>query len=201
MIKAYCAELIGAFSLAFAVSISLATNFPVPTPFIAALVLGIFVYTVGALSGAHLNPAVTIAAASIGKISARDALGYIIAQLVGGFLAGYLSHFLIPGALVPAGSTLAIFIGEAIGGFFLAFGVASVIYGKVSAGHAGIVVGGSLLIGISIAASVGNAAINPAVALAIGSFTTAYAIGPVVGAVVAMWLYGYLFGERLPRVR
>jgi glycerol uptake facilitator-like aquaporin len=199
--KAYFAELLGAFSLALAVSISLSSNFPVPTPFIAALVLGIFVYTVGSLSGAHLNPAVTIAAASIGTIKPSDAVFYVIAQLAGGMLAGYVSHLLIPAALVSAGNGLLVFSGEAIGCFFLAFGVASVIYGKTPRDASGVVVGGSLLIGISIAAAVGNAALNPAVALAIGSMTPAYALGPVVGAVVAMWLYGYIFGERLPRFR
>ena len=62
-------ELLGTFLLAFLVHLSIGAHFPVPTPIIAGLTLGLIVYMLGGISGAHVNPAVTIALASIGKIS------------------------------------------------------------------------------------------------------------------------------------
>ena len=56
----YLAELLGTFALTLAVGVSLAGKFPVPTPLVAALALGICVYTMSAISGTHINPAITL---------------------------------------------------------------------------------------------------------------------------------------------
>ncbi len=65
--KKYFAEFLGTLILALAVSLSLKGGFPVSTPVIAALALGTGVYSMGALSGAHFNPAITIGLAVIKK--------------------------------------------------------------------------------------------------------------------------------------
>jgi|SoiMethySBSTD1v2_1073268.scaffolds.fasta_scaffold1259937_1 glycerol uptake facilitator-like aquaporin len=189
----YVAEFLGTFALALAVSLSLAGKFPVPTPVIAALALGVCVYTLGDISGTHINPAITLALASIGKIDIRNALFYLAAQFAGGATAMFVSQLMLgTRPAVTAVDSAAVFGAEALGTFFLATGVCSVVLGKAPGPAAGLTIGGSLLLGISIAAAVSNGVLNPAVALGIGSFSVVYALGPIVGAVAAMQLYRYM---------
>ena len=192
--KKYIAEAVGTFALALTVALSLAGTFPVPTPVLAGLVLGLFVYSIGHISGTHINPAVTIGLWSIGKIKNLDALYYIIAQFIGAGLAMLVAHHglaTVP-ALVVANSTR-VFIAETLGTAFFTFGIASVVYGKAAADAAGVVIGGSLFLGITIAALFGsNGVLNPAVAFGIGSFGIMYIIGPIVGSLAGMNLFKYL---------
>lgn len=189
----YVAEFLGTFALALAVALSLAGKFPVPTPVIAALTLGVSVYTLGEISGTHINPAITLALLSIGKIDIRNAMFYLAAQFAGGAAAMYVSQMMLgtrPPVTVVDG--MGVLAAEALGTFFLATGVCSVVLGKVPGPAAGLTIGGSLLLGISIAASISNGVLNPAVALGIGSFSAMYAIGPILGGVVAMQIYRYM---------
>ncbi len=105
-----------------------------------------------------------------------------------------LVKILASGSLpVTAGANNAtVLVAELIGTFVFAFGVASVAHGKISAGASGLMVGGSLLLGISLAAGGSAGVLNPAVALAVGSFSLSYLIGPIVGGVLAMAVYRYL---------
>ncbi|MBI3696807.1 MAG: aquaporin [Acidobacteria bacterium] len=193
--KKYLAEFLGTFALALAVGLSLAGKFPVPTPVVAGLTLGICVYTMGAISGTHINPAITIGLLAIRKISVKDAVAYLVAQFAGAALAMAVGRaFVAPAALtvVDSGAT---FGAEALGAFWLAFGVASVVYGKAPAAASGLTIGGSLLLGITLAAAGSNGVLNPAVALGIGSLSIAYVVGPIGGAVLAMLLYRFVGGE------
>jgi len=88
----------------------------------------------------------------------------------------------------------AVFAAEALGTFVLAAGVAAVVHGKAPGEAAGLTIGGSLLIGISIAARASNGVLNPAVALAIGSLSISYVTAPLVGAAIAMFLYRWITG-------
>ncbi len=194
----YLVEFLGTFALTLVVSLSLAGTFPVPTPVLAALTLGLFVYTVGHISGTHINPAITLGALSIGKIKLMDAVAYWIAQFAGAGLACLVSAQLIERTVLATflDPTLGMVVvepmvtlTEALGTFFFAFGVAAVIYGRVPKDLTGIAVGGSLLMGISIAASLSNGVLNPAVAFGISSFSFAYLVGPMIGAVLGMWAY------------
>lgn len=191
--KKYIAEALGTGVLTLAVGLSISGSFPIPTPVIAALVLGLFVYTVGHISGTHINPAVTIGAWSVGKISINDAFGYIVSQVVG---AGAALLFMSSYATMPTvgvEETFAVALAECVGMFFFAFGIASVVFGRVHGHASGLVIGGSLLLGIAIAALIGsNGMLNPAVAFGVGSFGIMYVIGPVVGSVLGMQLYRYL---------
>lgn len=189
----YIAEAIGTLALTLAIGLSLAGDFPVSTPILAALTLGLFVYSIGHLSGAHLNPAVTIGAWSIKKISNEDAIGYIIAQFFGAAAALTLIGYTVTLPTMTVSTEVMIGVAEAIGAFFFTFGIASVIYGKVSGHLSGLVVGGSLLLGIAFAVLLGsNGLINPAVAFALKSFNLMYIFGPIVGAVAGMQAYKYL---------
>lgn len=192
--KIFIAEALGTFALSLVVAVSLKGGFPVVTPVIAAIVLGLFVYSIGHISGTHMNPAVTIGLWSIGKIKQNDAILYIIAQFIGAGLAMYLAKYSINDPRVITSSGNWIFLAaEALGTFFFTFGIASVVYGKTPAVASGAVVGGSLLFGIVVSAFFGtNGILNPAVALTIGSFSYIYILGPIIGAVAGMNVYKYL---------
>ena len=191
--KKYIAELLGTFALTLVVGLSLAGNFPVPTPILAALVLGLFVYSIGHISGTHINPAVTIGLWSIKKISTNETLAYIIAQFVGGFIAFLFIQTALGVHSLVVVNSLRVCLAEILGTLFFTFGIASVVYGKTPSEFGGIVVGGSLLLGITIAALIGsNGVLNPAVALGIGSFNFTYLFAPILGSIAGMNLYKYL---------
>lgn len=193
----YIAEFIGTFALSFVVlaAVSQVVPLPVAIPVIAGLTLGLFVYTIGAVSGCHINPAVTIGLWSVHKITNRDAVGYILAQIFAAAVAIVLARTL--GMDTPAAVATAfiptLFFAEALGAFFFTFGIASVVYGKVSDMMSGVVIGGSLLLGILIASFAGSAGIlNPAVAFALNAVSIMYVVGPIAGAVVGIRMYSYL---------
>ena len=192
----YFAELLGTFGLTLVVIVSLAGELPLAVPVAAALTLWLFVYTIGSISGAHLNPAVTVGIWSLGKIDIQDAVGYIIAQCAGAFGAWHVSRALVVPVQLSALNTTAVGFAELLGMFFFAFGIAAVVLGRVPAAFSGFIVGGSLLFGITLAASVSNGVLNPAVALGIGSFSAAYVIGPIVGSILGMWAFRFLSDPR-----
>lgn len=194
--KKYLAECVGTFGLTLAVIVSLGGGTVLPTPIIAALTLCLFVYSIGSISGAHLNPAVTIGLFSLGKVTLKDSAAYIIFQLLGAVAALYVGRLVVMSPVLPVVNTPAVFLAECIGAFFLTFGIASVVYGKTPAPASGIVVGGSLLLGVSVASAVSNGVLNPAVAFAIRSFSFTYLLGPIVGSILGVWLFAFLAGEK-----
>ena len=192
-IQKYAAEFIATFALTLTVSLSLISGmeFSLITPLAAAFTLGLFTYTVGGISGAHVNPAITIALTVTGKHSVKDAIGYIIAQFLGAGLVLFTLDLIHLAPSVRAATTYDMGIVELLGTFFLAFGIAAVAWGKVTQSASGLVVGGSLFLGIITAVAAGSLGVlNPAVAFGIGIGTNVYYIlGPIAGAIIAMALY------------
>lgn len=200
-VRRYAAELLGTFLLTFAVSASLTLDYAVPTPVVAALTLMILVYLLGPVSGAHVNPAVTFGLFTLKKLSFAETLSYIVAQLLGGFIASLILAQMIGTRVLQSGETTEAVIGELLGAFVLAFGVASVVSKRVDDDVSGIVVGFSLFTGIAVASAGSLGIINPAVALGLGVFDPAssalgsnalvYALVPLVGgflgAQAAVW--------------
>lgn len=189
----YVAEMLATFTLTLALSLSLMFAFPFATALIAALVVGVFVYTIGPLSGAHINPAVTLGMWTIQKIETKDALLYVAAQLIG---AGIATLFVLSmTATIPmiGAESPQIILGEAIGAFLLTFGVAAVASGKITQGSGGLVVGGSLLIGILIASPLSGGIVNPAVAFGLGAASVSYTLGPLLGGALGAVMYRYLY--------
>jgi len=189
--KKYFAEFFGTFTLSFVVGLLVSGQLAPFTPFMAAVTLGLFVYTIGVLSGCHVNPAVTIGLLSVGKIKLNEATRYIASQFLGAFVAvvvlGQLSRVFVP--IMSAPNYLSGF-AEMMGMMVFTFGIASVVYGKAPSQMSGFVVGGSLLLGIIIAAAIGSAGVlNPAVALVVRAFNPTYVVGQVVGAVLGFNLY------------
>ena len=196
--RALIAELFGTFILTTAVLTSINNpGFPVPTPVIAGLTLGLLVYTIGPISGCHINPAVTVGLFSIGRIDIRDAGAYLVAQFVGAVLAMVLGNifFSSPTELVVNGAPLT-GLAELFGTVLLGFAVASVVIGRVSANLSGLVIGSGLLLGISFAATQSNGVLNPAVALGIGSLGHTYVWGPLGGALVGAFIANFFADKK-----
>lgn len=190
--RKYVAEFIGTFTLTFVVILSLSSgSFPLATPFVAALTLLLFVYSIGGISGSHINPAVTTGLLAIGKIDIKDAVFYIVSQFIGAAAAIGLSRLL--GVQLPvsgAGADSTVLLAEALGTFFFTFGIASVALGRAHETVSGVVVGGSLLLGLGVAVLIGSGGIlNPAVAFGLQSFSIPYVIGPILGSVFGMLVY------------
>lgn len=191
------AEFVGTFSLAYAVlaSINGALAPAVPTAVIAGLTLALAVLSIGGISGAHINPAVTIGLLSIKKISLRRAVYYLIAQFAGALAALGIVTLVLHGHNIGVKSDVSnwtVFCGEMIGAIIFTFGVAAAVEQGLQKISAAVLVGGSLLLGLIFASIASNGVVNPAVAVAIGSSTWAYIFGPIVGAVIGMNLQHYM---------
>jgi len=128
--KKYIAELIGTFALVFcgtgAIIIqqetALVTHVGVAITF--GLIVSAMIYAFGDISGAHLNPAVTIALSVAKRFSAKEILPYVVSQALGAFLASFMLKFLFPaneflGSTLPANSAIQSFVLEVILTFFL----------------------------------------------------------------------------------
>ena len=143
-----------------------------------ALAVAIPVFIFGPISGASFNPALTLALAVIGKFSWNQVPGYIIAQMLGGFVGAclvylnYKNHFdatddadakravFCTGPAIK--DTFQNFVSEFIGTFILVFAILGFANTKLADGLGGFVVGGIILvIGISLGGTTGYA-INPA---------------------------------------
>jgi len=196
--RALIAELFGTFILTTAVLTSINNpGFPVPTPVIAGLTLGLLVYTIGPISGCHINPAITVGLFSIGRIDIRDAGAYLVAQFGGSVLAMMLGNifFSSPTELVVNGAPLT-GLAELFGTVLLGFAVASVVVGRVSPNLSGVVIGSGLLLGISFAATQSNGVLNPAVALGIGSLGHTYVWGPLGGALIGAFIANFFANKK-----
>lgn len=169
-----------------------------------------------AISGGHLNPAVTLGLWSIGVIKIRKAGLYILAQLAGGVAAAFLIKSLFPPTAVQLtrlgtprlGAEMTTMGGvsvEAIVTFLLAFAVMGGCVDNRAHRLGGFPVGLLVMCGIWSAGSITGAAFNPArafgPALASGTWTAqaVYWIGPIIGAIVAMQLYDRLLAEKNPQ--
>lgn len=194
-IRPLIAEGCGACVLALAVGSSVHTA--VPTPLVAGIVLLTLVYILGPVSGAHLNPAVTLGLLSIGSVPLKQALSYIVAQMLGGLVAyGVLSTW----SGLPTLEAVLILssFGEVLGALILVFGVTTVVQGKVPAVASGFAIGGSLFTGALVVSSLAAGVLNPAVALGIGALSLsvkqllAFALMPLVGGVLGAQFAKYL---------
>ncbi len=196
--KKYIAEFIGTAVLSLAVLGSILVSANITGSVSAGLTLALLVFSIGSISGAHVNPVVTLGLWSLGKIKSVDVGFYLLAQFAGAALALIIARmFGIVPPLSTDFTTVSLF-AELCGALVFTFGIASVILKKESGTHktdlsAPFVIGGSLTLGATIAAGLHSYGIlNPAVAFSLGAFNLAYALGPILGAVLGMWMYTYL---------
>lgn len=206
--RKYLSEIIGTFALVFcgtgAIVINQETGGVITHAGIAAtfgLIVAAMIYTLGDISGAHFNPAVTIAFCVAKVFPSKELLPYIVSQMIGAFAASLTLQFLFPsnqllGATLPAGSALQSFILETILTFILMFTILHVAKGSNEQGmFAGIAIGSVVLLEAMFAGPICGASMNPVRSLspAIVSGHTehlwVYLTAPVIGASlgVLMW--------------
>ncbi len=193
--KRYIAEAIGTFSMVFcgtgAMTINEITGGAVTHPGVAitwGLIVMAMIYAFGDISGAHFNPAVTVAFAYAKKFSWRDVPKYILAQCIGAIVASSILLFLFPaseelGATIPARGfePYRAFILELLLTFFLMLVIINVSTGSKEIGIiAGIAIGGVVLLEAMFAGPMTKASMNPARSL-----------GPALlsGNLQHLWLY------------
>lgn len=192
------AEFLGTFFLTAAVALNSMVPTPVvPTVVLAAVVLGVCVYTLGGLSGCHLNPAITLGILSVGKIDLQTAVRYWIAQFAAAVVTMLFVWYLVGERVtVDAAGSGFITVMEALGTFVLGFGVASVVHGVVPSQSSGLVIGGSLFAGVMMTAGVSLGVLNPAVAVAAGVWHFQYLLAPFIGGVLGFQVASALFASR-----
>lgn len=204
--KKYISEMIGTFLLVFigcGSAVFLGTD-----PLLVALVFGLTVMLnasslIGQTSGAHLNPAVTLAMLVNKKISTKDAVAYIVAQVIGGILGAFFLAFLVSqttasgigangfGALSANNATMTgAFVGEMVITAIFVFLILSVADHK----NAAFIIGLSLTALILVLFNITGASINPARSLGPALVAGGEALSQVWLFILAPSLGGLLGG-------
>ena len=179
-------------------------------------------YAIGHISGAHLNPAVSIGLVAGGRFPAGELLPYIIAQVAGGIVAAYVLSVIAGGKpgfdLVASGfaangyaehspgqySLAAAFVSELVMTFMFLMIILGSTHGSAPKGFAGIAIGLGLTLIHLISIPVTNTSVNPARSTGPALFVGGWAIqqlwlfwvAPILGAVIAGVGYRALFEER-----
>ena len=215
MLRKSVSEIIGTFALVFcgtgAVVIDTQTGGAVTHVGVAitfGLVVMSVIYGLGEISGAHLNPAVSIAFTLAGRLPAKSLVPYITSQLTGALLASLTLRLLFPtdallGATLPAGSVMQSFILEVILTFFLMLVIMGVSTGPKEQGlFAGIAIGSVVLLEAMFAGPICGASMNPARSLAPAvvsghlEYLWVYLVAPVAGAGIAIPTWKYLNNKK-----
>jgi len=213
------AELIGTFWLTFAGcgSAVIAAGFPqvgiglVGVSLAFGLTVLTMAYTIGPISGCHLNPAVTVGLAAGGRFPVQDVVPYIIAQVIGAIVGAAVLYFIASGA--PGFSTaggfaangygdhspghytlIAGFVMEVVMTMTFLFIIMGSTHSSAPAGFAPIAIGLGLTIIHLVSIPVTNTSVNPARSTGPALFAGAWAIGQLWMFWVAPLLGGVLGG-------
>jgi aquaporin Z len=193
-VRSYITEFIGTFFLVFTIGCTVLAGAPL-APLAIGAVLMVMVYAGGHVSGAHYNPAVTLAVLLRRRISLIDAVGYWVAQLVAAILAAFAVKYAVTPAKVtevsPSGSQLgAALLVEALFTFALAYVVLSVATSKDHPGNSfyGLAIGFTVAAGAFAVGGISGGAFNPAVA--VGAAT----MGLFAWSKIWIWLLADLVG-------
>ena len=200
-LRSAIAELVGTFVFVFAIIGAVNSGSPL-TPLAIGFALMIMVYATGHISGAHLNPAVSVGVWLRGAIGLVGLGVYIVAQLVGAALAAALSLVLWPAAEAPVAVEVGpAILAEALWTFVLVYVVLNVATSKDHPNNSfyGLAIGITVFVGAVGLGSVSGGGFNPAVALGLsitGQFDWAnywiYLLAPVVGGAIAAVVFRVL---------
>jgi len=203
--KNYIAEILGTFALVFCGTAAMSIN-EVTGGAVTHVGIGItwgfiviaMIYAFGEISGAHFNPAVTIAFAYAKKFPWKEVPKYIIAQLIGAVFASLVVWYLFPESETLGGTRTILdwhraFVMEFLLTFFLMLVIINVSTGSKETGIlAGIAIGGVVMLEALFAGPVTNASMNPARSLApalVSGYWNdlwLYIVAPIIGALVAV---------------
>jgi aquaporin Z len=221
--KKYAAELIGTFVLVFG-GVGSAVLAGAHIGFLGVslafgLTLLTMAYAIGPISGCHINPAVTLGILLAKKIDAKDAIGYVVAQIIGAILAAAIILFVAQGT--PDGyvasvsglgangygahspgqySLAACFVVEVILTSFLVLTVLGSTDIKAPVGFAGIPIGLVLVLIHLVGIPITNTSVNPARSIGPAIFVGGWAlqqlwlfiVAPLIGAALAAIVYGLI---------
>jgi aquaporin Z len=196
-VRKYVVEVIGTFFLAFTVCTTAFVSGSL-APLAIGASLMVMIYAGGHISGGHYNPAVTVAALVRGRIGVRDAIGYWIAQFVGGVLAALIARGVVPRGHVTAmalsGHMGAAFVVELLFTFALCWVVLNVATSRDHPVNSfyGLAIGFTVMTGAVAVGAISGGAFNPAVAVGastMGLFAWSnlwlYLVAEVVAGIVA----------------
>lgn len=206
------AEVLGTYFLIFAgcaaVVVNLNNDKVVSLPGISivwGLVVMVMVYSVGHISGAHFNPAVTIAFATCKRFPWKQVPAYVFAQVLGSTLASGTLRLIFSGksdhfaGTSPTGSNLQSLVLEFIITFYLMFVVSGVATDNRAIGElAGLAVGATVLLNVMFAGPISGASMNPARSLGPAIVSNhykgiwIYLLGPIGGAISGAWAYNLI---------
>ncbi len=208
---AYVAEGIGTFGLVFAGcgaimidTLSHGQITHVGVGLVFGLIITVMIYTFGHLSGAHFNPAVTLAFVLARHFPIQRLIGYWIAQFVGATLAAGCLRLLFGnvaslGTTLPSGSAWQSFALETLLTFFLMVVIMAMATDTRAVGQAAaLAIGATVALEALFAGPISGASMNPArslgPALVSGTWTAQwiYIVGPLLGAVAGAYVYRWL---------
>ncbi|MCH2045870.1 MAG: aquaporin [Saprospiraceae bacterium] len=200
--KKFIAEGIGTFALVFCGTgaiiindVSGGTIGHIGIAMTFGLIVTSMIYAFGGISGAHINPAVSIAFSLTNLYDKKYLLSYISAQILGAFLASSILLFLFPtqdnlGATLPHGSWQQSFILEIILTYFLMIVILFVSQDKNNQAFTGIAVGFTVMLEALFAGPITGASMNPARSISPAvvsgdiSVLWIYILAPIIGAVL-----------------
>lgn len=215
MVRKSISEILGTFALVFcgtgALVIDKVTGGAVSHVGVAVtfgLIVMAMIYGLGEISGAHLNPAVSIAFTLAGRLPAKALAPYIASQVIGAFLASISLRLLFPtdqllGSTLPSGSPWQSFILELLLTYFLMIVIINVSTGPKEQGlFAGIAIGAVILLEAMFAGPICGASMNPARSLAPAIVSGhlehlwVYLTAPIIGAALAIPTCSYLNAKK-----
>lgn len=205
MKKQWIAEFIGTFSMVFCGTAAMAVNEVtqggvghIGVAITWGLIVMAMIYAFGDVSGAHFNPAVTIAFAFAKKFPWKHVPAYSIIQTLAAIIASLVVSYLFPdsetlGATLPTVDPTRAFVLEFLLTFFLMVTIINVSTGSKEIGPvAGIAIGGVILLEAMFAGPITNASMNPARSIGpalVSGYTEPlwlYIIAPILGAIVGV---------------
>lgn len=236
--KKYLAELIGTFALVlFGCGAAVVDGKTIPATVLPDAPLGVGIlgiafafgltvvvmaYAIGPISGCHINPAITIAMLVAGKLSGKDALGYIVAQLIGATIGSAVLYAFIQGSPGFSGvpeyglgangwgpgylggySTMSAFLTEAILTFLFLFVIFATTSRFGNSTMAGLAIGLTLVLIHLVAIPITGTSVNPARSFGPAIFAGGKALGqlwlfivaPVIGGILAALVWMNVFDK------